>query len=278
MLEISFESEQEAQSFYMWLAGRAGEAGMSVTMEQPASVEIIAGDGEIRSFLIPLLSEYITEKMESLWILSILENQFYFTDTDELQQILNISQSIMEGERTDIPNVERFSGKEEFVKETLGQFIQPGLRFSFHSFVRFRLSGYMHKLKRYAEAAIEEYKLEQEYQSFIQLLREYVIQKHPLLAEVHVFHRRHFLIYNGEYKEMTDTELRRVTDRDLLCRHPVYIDTALLAPLVSMAPGRIFLYSDDPDHGMIQTIQNVFQERVMLRPEVSFYLNSKKIP
>ncbi|MGD6816813.1 putative sporulation protein YtxC [Metabacillus sp. 84] len=280
MLEISFESEKIAHSLYAWLTSRPEYTGMSVQQAQPEKIRIARDPSEngFALFLIPALAEYIAEKWENVFMIEILSSQYYFTDEDEQQQILSIAHSIMEGERSEIPNIEKFSNKRSCIEEALSHFIKPGISFSFESFLLFRLHTYKQKLHKYAEAAIEEYKLEQEYQNFIQLLRDYLLQKHPVLPEIHIFHRRHFLLYGDDYSELTDVQLRRMTDRALLYHHPVYIDTALLAPLVSIAPKRIFVYTDDPGHGMIQTIQNVFQERVLLHPEVSFYLKSKKIP
>ncbi|WP_338777533.1 putative sporulation protein YtxC [Metabacillus sp. FJAT-52054] len=280
MLEIFFESEKDAHSLYLWLHSRPDKAGVSVRHGKPGYVEAEQdhkGQG-FQTFLVPALAEYIAEKVENSFIISIIQNQFYFTDEDEQQQILSIAHSIMEGERTEIPNLQKFSDKKACIEEALTQFIKPELSFSFESFVHFRLHHYLKRLTKYAEAAIEEYKLEQEYQNFIQVLRDYLLQKLSALPEIHVFHRRHFLLFTEDYRELTDSELRRMTDKNLLFHHPLYIDTALLAPLVSIAPERIFLYTDEPDHGMVQTIQNVFQERVILHPEVLFYLKSKKIP
>ncbi|WP_164462228.1 putative sporulation protein YtxC [Bacillus sp. FJAT-42376] len=280
MLEIFFESEKEAHLFYTWLNSMKEKAGVLIRQGQTMSVQIVlpADEKALVRFLVPAVADYIAGNMEDALIVSIMGTQFYFTDEDEQQQILSIAHSIMEGERTEIPNLRGFSDKKACIEEALLDFIKPDLKFSFKSFILFRLQNYLQRLKNYVEAAIEEYKLEQEYQSFIQLLRDYLHQKHAVMPEIHVFHRRHFLLFNEDYSELTDSELRRMTDRELLYHHPVYIDTALLAPLVSIAPKRICVYSDDPDHGMIQTIQNVFQERVILHPEVSFYLNSKKIP
>lgn len=59
-------------------------------------------------------------------------------------------------------------------------------------------------------------------------------------------------------------------DRNLIISQPMYIDSSILAPLVSIAPNIIYLYTDDIDDGMIQTIQNVFQERIFLCSQSDF--------
>lgn len=51
----------------------------------------------------------------------------------------------------------------------------------------------------------------------------------------------------------------------------MYIDSHLLAPLVSIAPEKIDLYTEDREHAMVQTIQNIFQERVRILPLGAFH-------
>ncbi len=50
----------------------------------------------------------------------------------------------------------------------------------------------------------------------------------------------------------------------------MYIDSQLIAPLVSIAPQKIDLFTNDTGHSMVQTIQNIFQERVEVFPSHSF--------
>lgn len=265
MLEISFQSDREAEAFYRML-GCQPEISLLASLMPPNQVHINAESLTIEGVVIPALIGFITEQMEHMLVLSIIENQFFFKDRDEQQQILHIAQSLMEGERSDIPNIRGFFDRADCIKEALHPLLKPDLSFSFHSFLTFRLQDYKKRLAQYAEAAIEEYKLEQEYQNFIQFLREYVLSKSSQMDKVHIFYRKRFVICDEYLQEMPEQTLRSYVDRSLLYHHPMYIDSALLAPLVCIAPKSLFLYTDEPDHGMVQTIQNIFQERVRICP------------
>ena len=59
----------------------------------------------------------------------------------------------------------------------------------------FRLAKYYERLRSYVEAAIDEYKMEQEYQTFIQSLRDYVMSKEPMLDHVHIVHDGYFVLW-----------------------------------------------------------------------------------
>ena len=55
------------------------------------------------------------------------------------------------------------------------------------------------RLRSYVEAAIDEYKMEQEYQTFIQSLRDYVMSKEPMLDHVHIVHDGYFVLWELKY-------------------------------------------------------------------------------
>ncbi|MFY4774643.1 putative sporulation protein YtxC [Metabacillus sp. RGM 3146] len=268
MLEISFNSYDDAQSFFSRLEHLPASSGKFIHLVPPNQVHIDSSDLQtfIDSFVIPAIIQFIIEQKENLLILSVVENQFFFTDKDEQQQILHIAQSIMDGERSDIPNIQKFIDRTECIQSALENLLKPNLAFSFESFLTFRLHEYRKRLNHYAEVAIEEYKLEQEYQNFIQFLRDYVLSKSPQFEKIHIIYKKRFIICDEHLQEMPEQDLRKYVDRSLLYHHPMYIDSALLAPLVCMAPNAVLIYTDDPEHGMVQTIQNIFQEKVKIYP------------
>ncbi|WP_243386091.1 putative sporulation protein YtxC [Bacillus kexueae] len=227
----------------------------------------------LEEVLLPSLLTFMTRVKEPQLLLSIIRDRFYFTDEDEQQQILHIAQSIIEGERHEIPQVKQFEPRESFLRSSFLSFLHPNLDFFMESFIRFRLNHYVERLCEYVEISIEEYKLEQEYQSFIQSLRDYIMKKEPKVHHLHILHEgsSRFAIYGEAFLEFSPEDLKRSIDRDFIYQHPMYIDSHLLAPLVSMAPKYISLYSDDQDEGMIVTIQNIFQERLELISRSLFY-------
>lgn len=143
-----------------------------------------------------------------------------------------------------------------------GRFHLMGVIFSVRSFQTFRLGRYYERLREYAEAAIDEYRMEQEYQNFIQSLRDYVTSNPPRMKKVRIVHDRAFTLWELRY--LSEREQKKYIDRRFVREHPMYIDSHLLAPLISIAPETVELYTDKPEHMMSRTIQNVFQERVRL--------------
>ena len=69
---------------------------------------------------------------------------------------------------------------------------------------------------------------------------------------------------------MKRSELIGMIDRRLLINHPVYVDSVTIAPLLSIAPANIYLYTDDFEQPLVRTIQNIFEERVICKPITAF--------
>lgn len=62
----------------------------------------------------------------------------------------------------------------------------------------------------------------------------------------------------------------KLVDRRLLFNHPVYIDSAVIAPLLSIAPNEILLYTDSEEKAIIRTLLNIFEERLKILPLADF--------
>jgi len=278
LIEIYFEQANDAEKLFCLLNKRQKKTAhprFQTTYNGDSLVTIyIYGDTDeaISCDLIPAMTTLILHFIEDRLLLSIISDTFYFQDKEEQQQILQLAHSFLDGERYDYrmgkqPSVSR----KTLIANALKHFLKDGLSFSFSSFVTFRLKPYMEQLQHYVELAIDEYKLEQEYQNFVQMLRDFVAAKRPKLPVIHLVHKPpSFLFLDEKLREITAGELKQLIDRNLIVSQPMYIDSSLLAPLVSIAPAIIYLYTDHEEDGMVQTIQNVFQERIRLYRQSDF--------
>ncbi|MBU7593808.1 putative sporulation protein YtxC [Metabacillus halosaccharovorans] len=273
MLEILFGSPKEARTMYSIFRSISETALSELQLVNNQCIKITpkSWDITLEQFVIPGLTQFIICHKEQHLIMNMLKELYYFSDEEEQQQILHITQSIIEGEREEIPNVQKLAPREHFVKEALEEFLRPDLYFTYSSFQKFRLQKYLSSLRDYVEIAIEEYKMEQEYQNFIQSLREYLCENESKIPRVHLVYDKEYVIYNENKCLISDEDLKTLIDKEFVYKHPMYIDTKLLAPLVSMVPVKIYLYANDYLDGMIQTILNIFEERVTIHRLEDFY-------
>jgi putative sporulation protein YtxC len=149
--------------------------------------------------------------------------------------------------------------------EAIDHIFQDNISLSFDSFIKFRLRSYLSVLENYIELSIDEYKMEQEYQMFVQTLREFLRHQEPKMEVLHLIFDEEITFYNTDFEEIKRSELTKMIDRKLLFNHPMYVDSASIAPLLSIAPTTIYLYSETPDEPLVRTIKSIFEERVSIR-------------
>jgi putative sporulation protein YtxC len=215
--------------------------------------------------------DFVIEVKRDDWFKGILAENYYFQDPEEQGHVMEIIYSILEGERKDLEIFLEKTSQEQRIKEAIDQVFQDNISLSFDSFIKFRLRPYLLDLESYVKISIDEYKMEQEYQIFVQTLREFLQERTPKMEILHLLLDEEIIFYNENSEEIKRGELIKMIDRKLLSNHPVYVDSASIAPLLSIAPTTIFLYTKNPDEALVRTISNIFEERVRVLPFHHFY-------
>ncbi|CAH0128559.1 hypothetical protein SRABI96_00169 [Peribacillus sp. Bi96] len=199
----------------------------------------------------------------------IIVGKFFYREREEIEAILEIASSIIEGERA--KNEEKaFSTEKRSIEVGLQSILEGQVSFSFDSFTTFRLKSFQHSLEKYVIKAIDEYKLEQDYQNFIATLRDCLHGQESKLRKLHLVNNDGFHFYDQEYSKLDRPKINSLIDRSLLAKSSLFLDTVILAPLLSIAPENLCIYTDDRDEGLIQTIARIFEERATVLPLSSF--------
>ncbi|WP_404428915.1 sporulation protein YtxC [Sutcliffiella horikoshii] len=277
MFEISFRNESDANAIYMNVLEKNPESDSILSLHKEKIVVESKDVHFYRNIIVPVLKYYIHRTKEKEWILSVLENTFYYKEEEEQEQILCILQSILLGERTDIPNLPAIEQRDAQLESVMQSFFQKPVSFSFDSFITFRLKEYFEGLHVFVEAAIDEYKLEQEYQSFVHQLRELLTTTDSKLDELHLVYQYQFDFYDKSFSHIPKNQLIKFMNRTHFNNYSYYIDSVVLAPLVSIAPKKLFLYTDNTEHQLVETIRNIFEERAVVLPFHYFGQNKSKI-
>lgn len=212
------------------------------------------------------------------WFRMILKENYFYEDEAEQQQILDIIQSILEGKRIELSSFIKDPTLYYKLEKTVYDMFEDHESFSFDSFVRFRMRPFMELLEQYVELSIDEYKMEQEYQMFIQMLQQFLSNRKPKLTELHLVMDEEIVFFNEQFYEITRAEIVRMMDRKLLSNHPIYVDSVTIAPLLSIAPATIYLYTNDREQPLVRTIQKIFEERVTLMEVDDFFQYKKTFP
>ncbi|NRD76072.1 putative sporulation protein YtxC [Bacillus sp. BRMEA1] len=270
MAEIIFQSRTDAIMFYHHLLKclNMDAANEEILLhEDQKMVKVLAGSlsADFYNRVKQAIYAFIIEVKREDWFREIIRNQFFYEDLEEQQQILEILHSILEGQREDLTVFLKNTNNEPFIREAIHHVLQDNISFSFDSFLKFRLRDYMKYLENYVEVAIDEFKLEQEYQMFIYMLRDFLANREPKIETMHLLFDEEITFYDEWMEEIKRSDLTKMIDRKLLVNHPVYVDSSTIAPLLSLAPKKIFLYTNNDEAPLVRTIKNIFEERVIIK-------------
>ncbi|MGE5588201.1 MAG: sporulation protein YtxC [Clostridia bacterium] len=132
-------------------------------------------------------------------------------------------------------------------------------------FVRFRLKWFVEELREAADAAVDDYMIEREYNEFIRLLKYFVDVQEPRIDEVHVVTRPGglFRLLDSAGKVVDNDYLEGVAP-DLVDVEVDYEDL-LISALISVSPRKIVLHLGRGE-GVGDTIRRVFEGRVSVCP------------
>ncbi|WP_264738728.1 putative sporulation protein YtxC [Cytobacillus firmus] len=276
MIEIIFQSSTDARNFYEHLYEQLQsfcQCDNNILHFEGQHIVRISADnsGAVLNTVKEVFFQFIVNQKQDDWFKRILMEHYYYEDEGEQQQILEIIHSILEGSREDLAAFVSGLDVKESLKSAIDQLFQNNISFSFDSFVKFRMRPLMNEMTKYVEVSIDEYKMEQEYQMFIHTLRDFLSGKQPKINTIHVLMDEGVYFYDEQMCEIKRGELLRMIDRKLLSNHPVYVDSVTIAPLLSIAPSAIYLYSDDFEQPLVRTIRNIFEERLELSSIEAFY-------
>ncbi|MFO1443986.1 putative sporulation protein YtxC [Bacillus sp. Bva_UNVM-123] len=282
MIEIIFRKSEDAQDLYrhlqFYLASSVVSNQKILQIEDHHIVKIMIEPKMKNLFeqVKKVFFQFIVKHKQDDWFRRIMA-EYYYHDEEEQQQILEIIHSILEGSRVELASFVSDLEFEKNMKNAISQIFQENIAFSFDSFVKFRMRPLFEQMAKYVEISIDEYKMEQEYQIFIQTLREFLKGRSAKLNVIHLLIDEGIHFFDELFYEIKRPELLRMIDRKLLFNHPVYIDSVTIAPLLSIAPKVIHLYTDDMEQPLVRTIRNIFEERLMMVPISCFYGNKQLV-
>ncbi len=269
LLDIFFESDKEVISFCESLFQQNKQIELQWKVNEKWGNQIRLEGLPLSEFNFQLIAKsmvhvYLTNRLGSV-INEIIKEKYYFTNHHEIEQIHEITEWIVTGQDSDCKMVRKNKHPVQLLKAIFLMHVRNTKIVSFDSIVQFGMKVFKQDLIDYVGLAIDEFKREEEHQSFIHSLREYVLKKESIISPVHVLEGSPFHYYDEQGKLLTKDELRHC-----ITEQPLYLigfpqDEWNLAPLVAMAPEDIIMYVQDASDPKVQTVINVFQERVTIK-------------
>lgn len=234
--------------------------------EKVISVSIEPYDSRTCFEIADCLALCVKNTYEKVWMENILTSTYHYKDKDEIGEICALAKSIGDGDRHEVPGAEMFSERFNIIRDAAISCVEQSGTISFDSFLVFRTRPYYTLLNALVGEAIDEYKLEQEYQTFIEALRQLLKSRASLKDKLN-------LLYDGSYYLVDLKGERLVVNQNEMDFATLpngleieEIDPEILLPLLYFAPEQINVFTDHVEEGLTQTICNVFQERLRFFP------------
>ncbi|MFU0788353.1 MAG: sporulation protein YtxC [Virgibacillus proomii] len=212
-----------------------------------------------------LTDVYMTHRLSKL-ITSVIEDFYYYTDADEKEKILELTNWVMAGRDKNDLLVHKKEDPYQLLESLFIANIKDTVTIHYDSLVKFRLKVFRDYIIHYVGLAIDEYKREEEHQEFINMLRGYIARREPSVSAVYLLQGDTFSFFKENGKPFSNTELRTLMQKEPLYLVGLDESELNLSPLIAMAPKKIYIYGDDPSDPKTLTVINVFQERVIFEP------------
>jgi putative sporulation protein YtxC len=183
LVQIHFQSETEALKLleYVSVHPLGTELNEYIHFQPECGLKVTIKDtytNKILSLLSDVFYSFLMEDKLLTRLEAILRQKFFYREREEIDAIIEIACSIIEAEQRGNKK-QMFEREKKIIQEGLQSFLAEKISFSFDSFATFRLKSFYDSLVVYVEAAIDEYKLAQDYQNFIAKILEFLNMRQP---------------------------------------------------------------------------------------------------
>lgn len=274
MLVIYFSSDKEVIHFceHLFCHNKHIELYWKNNEEWGSQLQFsnrIINDETTEAIANSLVHLFIEHRLPEL-LREMIETYFYYTNQDEVDRILNLTEWIFSGKDNNSLQIRGKEDPQKLLNAVFRESINEKTTIHFDSIVQFRLKSFQNKIIEYIGFAIDEFKREEDHQMFINMLREFIENKEAKYHDIHIVQGDIFTFFKSNGERFSNMELKLIMHEE-----PLYIvgldDKEFnLAPLVALAPEKITIYGDNPSESKTLTIINVFQERVVLKPYREF--------
>lgn len=240
-------------------------------------------DAAIRSAHEKLLKYYLTNIITDLlmnvitkeYICRIAKQKYRFLSPAELKEVLQNAYSYLNNLH-ESGDIDKTLFRHNQILTEVKNYLDNNDTLFLEGFFRFRLKEYFSELERSVELSMDNFLVEQEYHEFIRLLQYFVEVQEPRIDEVHVLikDKQNFYLLDEEKQPIDQKQLQGVLGD---FNKDVDYDDLLLSALITISPRKLVLHLTAKTE-IVETIINVFQERVVLCHGCNFCSGQPQIP
>ncbi|WP_375540674.1 sporulation protein YtxC [Virgibacillus saliphilus] len=181
MLEIYFESDKEVIRFceQLFSYNKQIELHWKTNKDWGNHLQLenkLPENELIETIAQSMTDVFIAHRLRNM-IESTIKRIYYYTNSDEIERILDLTEWIFAGENADSLQVRNTEDPSQILKSLFSASIKNETTIHYDSIIQFRLKDFRNQLIHYVGLAIDEFKREEDHQAFVNMLREYIVKK-----------------------------------------------------------------------------------------------------
>lgn len=229
----------------------------------------------LRNYLASIITDLLMNAISKGMMTRLLKSRYHFLAKGEVKNIIQKAQSYLNN-IYDGNEFDKILYRHNSILKEVNDYLTSSSNLFLEGFIRFRLKNYFQEIEESVEKAVDNFLMEQEYYEFIKLLRYFVEIQEPRIDEVHVFfkNQQNFYLLDEEKQPINQEQLQQVLTE---FSHDVEYDDLLLSALITISPRRVVMHIM-AEVDIIETIINVFRERVIICKGCSFCNELRQMP
>jgi putative sporulation protein YtxC len=219
---------------------------------------------EICDLLAKSLAAYFISQQEIKLLSHLISHEFSYQNEHEMNKIMRYCDQMLNNEDDSLYVADHGRIRRMMtISNEIKQFFKKNNDLNVDGFLEFRLKEYKEELHEVVEYAVDEFIMDKQYQEFIALLKYFVFIQEAKIPVVHLMHKggHEFVMFN---EQMTPMDLKATEDsfKIEILDQEFNFEDLVVSTLISIAPQEIHIHTREPQVQVIQTISQIFENRV----------------
>ncbi|QGQ95246.1 putative sporulation protein YtxC [Paenibacillus psychroresistens] len=221
---------------------------------------------EISEILARAVADHIIAHKEIELLRSLICEDFSYQNEPEINKIIRYCNQMLNNEDDSLYVADHGKNRRALtISNEIKQFFKKNNDLNLDGFLEFRLKEYKEELREVVEYAVDEFIMDKQYQEFIALLKYFVFIQEAKIPVVHLMHKggHEFVLFN---EQMTPMDLKATEDsfKIEILDQEFNFEDLVVSTLISIAPQEIHIHTREPEVQVIQTIMQIFENRVQI--------------
>ena len=216
-----------------------------------------------------ILTEYVIENEEENLLKMLILSDYPFLNYSEKNKIFTAATWIIKNNENDFLRMLILLKRRFLVKQNILDYLKENSSINIKGFTNFRLSAYKKMLSELIQKVIEDYKVQEEYKEFINMLKYFVETQKNRCKKLHIVFNE-----NGEYTLLNENNFD-ITEKcfeeflETKEQNNLNNEDVLISSLITLAPKKLFLHFESENYNkkIVNTISQIFENKVYISSE-----------